>query len=95
MSATMTARIRIVIKVIILMIIIIKAVMMTILFVCISLKLLYDGCLSCAIVCQVLLLSMKDMNVAKLSSVDLPLFSGIVSDLFPGIETPVIDYSKV
>lgn len=48
------------------------------------------------VVClQVLLLSMKDMNVAKLSSVDLPLFSGIVSDLFPGIETPVIDYSKV
>lgn len=34
------------------------------------------------------------MNVAKLTSVDLPLFNGIVSDLFPGIETPAIDYSK-
>ena len=42
-----------------------------------------------------LLLSMKDMNIAKLSSVDVPLFNGIVSDLFPGVESPVIDYSKV
>lgn len=46
-------------------------------------------------VLQLLLLSMKDMNIAKLTSVDLPLFNGIMSDLFPGIETPVIDYSKV
>ena len=38
---------------------------------------------------------MKDMNVAKLTSVDLPLFNGIVSDLFPGVETPQIDYTKV
>ena len=38
---------------------------------------------------------MKDMNVAKLASVDLPLFLGVISDLFPGVETPVIDYSKV
>lgn len=37
---------------------------------------------------------MKDMNVAKLTAVDLPLFNGIVSDLFPGVETPAIDYSK-
>lgn len=37
---------------------------------------------------------MKDMNVAKLTAVDLPLFNGIVSDLFPGVETPTIDYSK-
>ena len=38
---------------------------------------------------------MKDMNIAKLTSVDLPLFNGIMSDLFPGVETPVIDYGKV
>ncbi len=44
---------------------------------------------------ELLLLSMKDMNVAKLTSGDLPLFNAIVSDLFPRIETPVIDYSKV
>ncbi|ESP04959.1 hypothetical protein LOTGIDRAFT_184938 [Lottia gigantea] len=44
---------------------------------------------------ELLLLSMKDMNVAKLTSVDLPLFNAIMSDLFPGVETPVIDYSKM
>ena len=38
---------------------------------------------------------MKDMNIAKLTSVDLPLFNGVMSDLFPGVETPVIDNSKV
>ncbi|WAR21987.1 DYH2-like protein [Mya arenaria] len=44
---------------------------------------------------ELLLLSMKDMNVAKLTSVDLPLFNGVMSDLFPGVETPAIDYSKL
>jgi hypothetical protein len=34
---------------------------------------------------------MKDMNVAKLTAGDLLLFSGIISDLFPGTEVPVID----
>ena len=38
---------------------------------------------------------MKDMNIAKLTSVDLPLFNGVMSDLFPGVETPVIDNTKV
>ena len=33
--------------------------------------------------------------MAKLTSQDLPLFNGIVSDLFPGVETPTIDYGKV
>uniref|UniRef100_A0A3P9L6B0 Dynein heavy chain hydrolytic ATP-binding dynein motor region domain-containing protein n=1 Tax=Oryzias latipes TaxID=8090 RepID=A0A3P9L6B0_ORYLA len=36
----------------------------------------------------VLLMAMKDMNIAKLSSADLPLFSGIIQDLFPALETP-------
>lgn len=44
---------------------------------------------------QVLLVSMKDMNIAKMTSVDLPLLIGIMADLFPGIETPISDYSKV
>ncbi|GCB85596.1 hypothetical protein scyTo_0026243, partial [Scyliorhinus torazame] len=43
----------------------------------------------------VLLLSMKDMNIAKLTSIDLPLFNAIVQDLFPGVETPVLDYGKL
>ncbi|XP_055262069.1 dynein axonemal heavy chain 2 isoform X3 [Moschus berezovskii] len=44
---------------------------------------------------EVLLLSMRDMNIAKLTSVDVPLFNAIVQDLFPSIELPVIDYGKV
>jgi predicted component of type VI protein secretion system len=32
---------------------------------------------------------MKDMNIAKMTSVDLPLLIGIMADLFPGIETPI------
>ncbi|KAA0188249.1 Dynein heavy chain axonemal, partial [Fasciolopsis buskii] len=44
---------------------------------------------------EVLLLSLNDMNLAKLTSVDLPLFKGIMSDLFPGIEAPAVDYTKI
>ncbi|XP_042138199.1 dynein axonemal heavy chain 2 isoform X2 [Peromyscus maniculatus bairdii] len=44
---------------------------------------------------EVLLLSMRDMNIAKLTSVDVPLFNAIVQDLFPNIELPVIDYGKI
>ncbi|XP_066578473.1 dynein axonemal heavy chain 2 [Amia ocellicauda] len=44
---------------------------------------------------EILLLSMKDMNVAKLTSVDLPLFSAIVQDLFPAVDTPSIDYGQL
>ena len=38
---------------------------------------------------------MKDMNIAKLTSQDSPLFMAIIQDLFPGTETPVMDYGKV
>uniref|UniRef100_A0A671EZX1 Dynein heavy chain hydrolytic ATP-binding dynein motor region domain-containing protein n=1 Tax=Rhinolophus ferrumequinum TaxID=59479 RepID=A0A671EZX1_RHIFE len=44
---------------------------------------------------EVLLLSMRDMNIAKLTSIDMPLFNAIMQDLFPSIELPVIDYGKV
>ncbi|ERE69395.1 dynein heavy chain 6, axonemal-like protein [Cricetulus griseus] len=44
---------------------------------------------------EVLLLSMRDMNIAKLTSGDVPLFNAIVQDLFPNIELPVIDYGKL
>ncbi|XP_057714813.1 dynein axonemal heavy chain 2 isoform X3 [Corythoichthys intestinalis] len=44
---------------------------------------------------EVLLMAMKDMNIAKLTSADLPLFTGIIQDLFPDVETPVIDYGKL
>ncbi|KAB1265173.1 Dynein heavy chain 2; axonemal, partial [Camelus dromedarius] len=44
---------------------------------------------------EVLLLSMRDMNIAKLTSADVPLFNAIVQDLFPSIELPVIDYGKL
>lgn len=38
---------------------------------------------------------MKDMNKAKLTADDLPLFNGITSDLFPGIEIPSVDYDEL
>uniref|UniRef100_H3DNF8 Dynein axonemal heavy chain 2 n=1 Tax=Tetraodon nigroviridis TaxID=99883 RepID=H3DNF8_TETNG len=44
---------------------------------------------------EVLLMAMKDMNIAKLTSTDLPLFNGITQDLFPAVETPVIDYGML
>ncbi|XP_054656624.1 dynein axonemal heavy chain 2 [Dunckerocampus dactyliophorus] len=44
---------------------------------------------------EVLLMAMKDMNIAKLTSSDLPLFNGIILDLFPDVETPAIDYGKM
>ena len=44
---------------------------------------------------EVLLLAMKDMNVAKLTADDLPLFNGITSDLFPGVDVPLLDYGIV
>ncbi|KTG40919.1 hypothetical protein cypCar_00000645, partial [Cyprinus carpio] len=41
---------------------------------------------------EILLMSMKNMNIAKLTSIDLPLFNGIIQDLSPAMETPTIDY---
>lgn len=44
---------------------------------------------------QILLMAMKDMNIAKLTSADVPLLNGITQDLFPAVEIPIIDYGKV
>nr|CAD7568025.1 unnamed protein product [Timema californicum] len=44
---------------------------------------------------DVLLLAMKDMNIAKLTADDLPLFNGITADLFPGVDTPTVDYEEL
>uniref|UniRef100_A0A3Q3RVK4 Dynein axonemal heavy chain 2 n=1 Tax=Mastacembelus armatus TaxID=205130 RepID=A0A3Q3RVK4_9TELE len=44
---------------------------------------------------EILLKAMKDMNIAKLTSADLPLFNGITQDLFPSVETPIIDYGQL
>ncbi|XP_070849918.1 dynein axonemal heavy chain 2 [Chaetodon trifascialis] len=44
---------------------------------------------------EILLMAMKDMNIAKLTSADLPLFNGITQDLFPAVETPTEDYGQL
>ncbi|KAK9890592.1 hypothetical protein WA026_011959 [Henosepilachna vigintioctopunctata] len=41
---------------------------------------------------QVVYLAMRDMNVARFTSDDLPLFNGIMSDIFPGVTIPTVDY---
>lgn len=44
---------------------------------------------------QVIILAMKDMNIAKLTSDDLPLFIAITYDLFPGVNVPTVDYEEM
>lgn len=43
---------------------------------------------------RIVYLAMKDMNIAKLTSDDFPLFNAIVSDIFPGVTVPIIDYHE-
>merc|ERR1719182_142881 len=44
---------------------------------------------------QILLRALLDVNVPKFLKDDLPLYDNIMSDLFPGISKPEIDYGRL
>ncbi|KXS09529.1 hypothetical protein M427DRAFT_128896 [Gonapodya prolifera JEL478] len=43
----------------------------------------------------VLIRSLRDSNLPKFISEDIPLFKGILQDLFPGIQVPAVDYGAL
>lgn len=42
-----------------------------------------------------LITALRDSNLPKFLALDVPLFTGILGDLFPGIDLPVIDYGDL
>ena len=42
-----------------------------------------------------LMRALQDVNIPKFLAPDLPLFAGILTDVFPGIERPVFDYGPL
>jgi dynein heavy chain len=42
-----------------------------------------------------MLRAILDVNLAKFLGFDIPLFNGIMKDLFPGLERPVIPYTEL
>lgn len=44
---------------------------------------------------ECLILAMRDMNIPRLTSDDVPLFNGVIKDLFPTDEPPKFDYGAL
>lgn len=43
---------------------------------------------------MVLMRALRDMNLPKFVYEDVPLFLGLISDLFPGLDSPRVRYPK-